>query len=86
MIRRGTTLAVFAAALAHSQSAWACAVCFDATAETRWAFLGTTIFLSLLPLATIGLIVLWLIRASRAAELADETRTGHGVLPAPDEA
>ncbi len=52
-------------------SAFACAVCFDASAETRGAFLGTTVFLSLLPLAVIGLIVFWLYRAQAAAAAED---------------
>lgn len=50
-----------------STSAFACSVCFDATAETRWAFIGTTIFLSLLPLGIIGGFVWWFWRAARAA-------------------
>ncbi len=32
----------------------ACAVCFDATEANRWAFIFTTVFLSLLPLTMIG--------------------------------
>ncbi len=40
--------------------AFACPVCFSATEANRGAYLGTTIFLSLLPLAAIGSIVVFL--------------------------
>ena len=36
-----------------SETAFACAVCFSATEATRGAFIGTTIFMSLFPLAII---------------------------------
>lgn len=61
-------LAIIAAlaVLAAADPAFACAVCFDAKEGTREAFLGTTILLSLLPLAMVGGIVLWLWRRSVA--------------------
>ncbi len=40
---------------------WLCPVCFSATEANRDAFLGTTILLSLLPLAFI-VGVLWFLR------------------------
>ena len=59
MSRRGKTRALMATAGAAALTcvpgvANACAVCFDASAENRGAFLGTTILLTLLPLAMIG--------------------------------
>ncbi|MFQ5697178.1 MAG: hypothetical protein ACE5IL_02710 [Myxococcota bacterium] len=52
----------------------ACAVCFSASDETRDAFLGTTVFLTVLPLLMIGGLVLWLwrraLRAERGSQLA----------------
>ncbi len=47
----------------------ACPVCFSATDENRLAFLGTTIFLSLLPLGMVAGAGLWIRR--RARELDD---------------
>lgn len=44
----------------------ACAVCYEPNAGTRAAFLGTTLFLSLLPLAMIGGLVYWLVLRVRA--------------------
>lgn len=43
-------------------AASACAVCFNATEDNRWAFIGTTAFLTLLPLAMIGGTLFWLRR------------------------
>lgn len=60
-----TTLAIFFIA----EPAFACAVCFDAKEGTREAFLGTTILLSLLPLAMVGGVILWLWRRSIAVNL-----------------
>ncbi|MFQ5514580.1 MAG: hypothetical protein ACE5FG_09070 [Myxococcota bacterium] len=42
------------------RSAAACAVCFSATEQSRQAFLGTTIFMSALPLALVGGALWWL--------------------------
>ena len=44
---------------------WACAVCFDPREENRFAFLATTIFLSLVPLGMVGGVSLWLRRRAR---------------------
>ena len=46
---------------------WLCPVCFSATEANRDAFLGTTILLSLLPLAFI-VGVIWFLR-ERSREL-----------------
>ena len=51
--------------------AWA--VCFSATAQNRMAFLGTTIFLTLLPLGLVaGAAVWWIWRAGRIADTEPE--------------
>ncbi len=56
--------------------AQACSVCSAGRDEaTRVAFIGTTIFLSVLPLAVIGLGVLWLRRRLREMEAADSDRS-----------
>jgi hypothetical protein len=47
-----------------------CAVCFDPNASSRMAFIVTTVFLSLLPLAMIGGGLLYLRR--RAIQIAAE--------------
>lgn len=54
--------------LVAAAPAFACAVCFDASAETQGAFLGTTIFLSLLPLGLMGAFAYWLWRRVRAMD------------------
>jgi hypothetical protein len=46
----------------------ACAVCFDAKAANRAAFLATTVFMSLLPLAMAAALLLWLRRRARARD------------------
>ncbi len=51
-----------------AEPAFACAVCFDANDESRGAFLGTTILLSLMPLAMIGGLVYWVWRRSKAQD------------------
>lgn len=45
--------------------AHACAVCFDARAENRLAFIVTTAFLSLLPLAIVAGTLLFIRHRSR---------------------
>lgn len=53
--------------------ALACPVCFSATEANRGAYLGTTIFLSLLPLAVIGSILVFLrVRSKQAPILPNE--------------
>jgi amino acid transporter len=54
--------------------AHACAVCFDARAENRIAFLATTAFLSLFPLSLVGMAGAFLRKRSReldAEELSE---------------
>lgn len=47
------------------QVALACPVCFDPRDENRLAFLGTTVFLSLVPLAIVAGTLLFLRHRSR---------------------
>jgi hypothetical protein len=51
--------------------ALACPTCFNATADNRLAFIVTTIFLSLMPLAFIGGGVYTLRRLTREAAARD---------------
>ena len=43
-------------------AAEACSVCFSTTEENRWAFITTTVFLSILPLGILFGIGTWLRR------------------------
>lgn len=75
LVRR-VPLAAAALFCAWPTVALACPVCFDPREENRLAFLLTTVFLTLLPLALMGGTVYWLWRRYKqgAAELvaADE--------------
>jgi hypothetical protein len=54
------------------ETASACAACLASQSEEiRYAFLWTTGFLSVLPVAMLGLAVLWLRRRAREAERRD---------------
>lgn len=60
---RARRLGIFSAALLillAPDAALACPVCFSGREENRLAFILTTVFLTVLPLATIGGAVLWL--------------------------
>lgn len=65
-------LLVFIALVLAADPAFACAVCFDANEETRGAFLGTTIFLSLFPLGMVFGFGFWFWRRVRMAESLDQ--------------
>ena len=58
--------------LATPASAWACSVCGPGTEENRTAFILTTAFLSLLPLAVIGMVIGWLVKRARMLEEEEE--------------
>jgi hypothetical protein len=60
-------------------SAHACPVCFDPRDENRFAFLGTTIFLSLLPLGLVAGVLLWVRHRSR--QLADDEPAPEPAVP-----
>jgi hypothetical protein len=64
--RRRLVAAVVTGPLALPAPAAACAVCFVGSADSIPAFVGTAIVLSLLPLALIGGLGLWLHRRWRA--------------------
>lgn len=56
--------------------AWACAVCGGQDdADTRQAFIDTTIFLSLLPLAMMGSAGWWIWKRSQALEAPEQAPT-----------
>ena len=56
---------------------WACSLCLAENEESRIAFIGTTILLTLLPLAVFGGVIRWIVRRAeenRAAEEAEFLR------------
>lgn len=57
--------------LAIPVPAEACAVCFSATENNRGAFIGTTVFLTLLPLMMIGSVALYVRRRLRELESSE---------------
>lgn len=66
---RATTFALaLLALLAVPEAAQACSVCSAGGEDNRAAFIWTTVALSVLPLAMIGGLVLWLVRQARRAE------------------
>ena len=76
--------------LACPALALACPVCFNAKDDAaRVAFLGTTVFLTALPVLMIGGVILWLSRRMAAAEQASfeppaELEPEAGTDPVPD--
>ncbi len=54
----------------------ACPVCFDANEQNRAAFIVTTILLSTLPLAMVGVIVLWIRDSARGPEAGERSTSG----------
>ena len=72
-LRRWVALVVVAVALLMPEVALACPVCFDPRDENRFAFLGTTIFLSLLPLGMVGAMVTWVRQRSRKLDQDEKT-------------
>lgn len=78
MARGFAAMAALLAIALLPELAAACAVCTAGTGEdSRQAFIWTTVFLSVLPLAAIGAGVLWLRRAmvrAREAERLAEAR------------
>ncbi len=56
------------------RAAWACSVCMTGREDdNRIAFLATTVFLSLLPLAMLAGVIWWLHRRVRQQERQQET-------------
>jgi hypothetical protein len=69
MKRVHAVIAAVTAVLASPALAWACPVCFSVKNEaTRIAFLGTTVFLTALPLFLMGGVGVWLAKRVEAAE------------------
>lgn len=69
MKRAHVLLAAVSGVLASPALALACPVCFSAKNEaTRVAFLGTTVFLTALPLFLVGGVALWLAKRMEQAE------------------
>jgi hypothetical protein len=69
MKRMHAAIATLAALLACPALAWACPVCFSVKNEaTRIAFLGTTVFLTALPLVLMGGVGVWLAKRVEEAE------------------
>ena len=62
----------------------ACAVCMSGREEaSRWAFIGTTVALSLLPLCLVGGMVWWIRRRLRELEAAEQARRVSSLAPEP---
>jgi len=59
-VSRAALAIAFALALLVPGAAEACSVCFSTTEENRWAFIGTTVFMSVLPLGILFGIGTWL--------------------------
>lgn len=72
--RRGPVVALAVLILLASlpDVASACPVCFDSSDENRMAFLGTTVFLSLLPLGMVAGAGLWIRKRFRELDTAAE--------------
>jgi hypothetical protein len=68
MSRLRIVLVAFAWLLLLPGLAHACPVCFDASEETRGAFLATTAFLSILPLGMLAGTGAWLRKLAKRAD------------------
>lgn len=77
MILRTTLRSLLALVVVSSpEIARACSVCSAGRDdETRAAFIGTTVFLSVLPLVVIGAGVLWLRKRLRELEALESERS-----------
>ncbi len=70
MYHRAFVVFFVVAALAWSSDGRACPACVDPAAANTNAFLGSTVALSLIPLAFIFLVVSWVVKQERAAQRA----------------
>ena len=62
----------------------ACAVCMSGREEaSQWAFIGTTIGLSLLPVSLVGGMIWWIRRRLRRLEAEESERRLAGLRPEP---
>ncbi len=63
------------------RASWACSVCMTGREDdNRIAFITTTVFLSLLPLAMLGGVIWWLHRRVRQQKREQETDHGREVV------
>jgi len=69
----GAARLAFLLVLLSPDAAHACSVCFSTTEENRWAFIGTTVFMSVLPLGLLLGIGAWLRRKVLEMEHEHET-------------
>ena len=76
MARLGRLILPLAAAAITYAPAWvqACAVCFDSEDDNRQAFVDTTIFLTVLPLALFVVGITLVVHRVRKAERAEAER------------
>ncbi len=70
MLQRAHPWLVVVAVTLLARAAEACPSCVDPRDSARSAMIGSTIVLSLLPLAFIGAVVTWVVRRERAAAVA----------------
>jgi len=61
-VSRALFVLAFGLALVAPGVAEACSVCFSTTEQNQWAFIGTTVFLSALPVGILFALGLWLRR------------------------
>jgi len=79
---RAALLATFL--LLAPRASFACAVCMSGREEaSKWAFIATTVGLSLLPLGLIGGTVWWIRRRLRELETQEAERRVAALRPAP---
>jgi hypothetical protein len=76
-VSRAPALLLAALAVLLPGTASACAVCFDPNAESQGAFVATTILLSVLPLAILFGVGLWLRRKLLDTERRHESARRH---------
>ena len=61
-MKRIAAAAAFAFSALPAQRAVACAVCFSGRDESRVMYLLTTIFMTLIPIAVLGVGIYWVVR------------------------
>ncbi len=73
MMIRWTLAILYIALLIACDAVWACPSCFsEAEPQQRAAYVGTTVFLSALPLMLLGFLALCLFRGSRRRDRSPE--------------
>lgn len=82
MSRLGARISIASFIAWLPEAAAGCAVCFGGEQESRAAFILTTVFLSVLPLAMIGALVWWIWRRERA--IGASPGDGTPIAPGPD--